>query len=245
MRTWDVMRQDDNGNEFRMAGHDSRISALAQVLAMESGVPHDQLYWVAGPAGPVCRTNRDLYLHVLRLGRDLQAASWSLSAYLRSLWRASLPLRDRSRLEPDQVAALYSAAEAVPPAPYDPAWNTADLSLPGPAPEDHADWERVIFSQLADLEDFAGRPPGPAARFGATAPRPAGAGPRAVPARWLNFDPAGYLECAIAGGLGGWDAADGARVPEPGAPTGSPVRPLTLLSWGDLARLAVCGQQYR
>ncbi|MEU6040123.1 hypothetical protein ABZ801_32430 [Actinomadura sp. NPDC047616] len=248
MQTWDVMRQDDNGNEFHVAAHDSRIAALAQVLALESGVPHKQMYWVSGPPGPVVRTNRDLYLHFLHLGQEARAASWSLSAFLRALWKVSAPLSDRESLAPDDVAAMFSAASTTPPPDYDPAWSTKDLSLPGDEPRGHADWERVILSQLADLEDFLAAPPGPHARFGVDAPRPPGSGRRATPARWYNFDPATYLECAVAGSLGGWDATDGARVPlstgSGDAAARSYVRPLTSMSWADLARIAVCGQIY-
>ncbi|WP_245667963.1 hypothetical protein [Actinomadura macra] len=201
-----------------------------------------------GPAGPSVRTNRDLYLHFLHLGQEARAASWSLSAFLRALWRVSAPLSGRAELEPDDVAAMFSAAATTPPAEFDPAWRAKDLSLPGDEPEGYADWERVVLSQLADLEDFLTAPPGPQARFGADAPRPHGTGPRATPPRWYNFDPATYLECAVAGSLGGWDAADGARVPLPTAPGEAParsyVRTITTMTWGDLARIAVCGQMY-
>ncbi|MFC4913865.1 hypothetical protein [Actinomadura gamaensis] len=249
MSSWDVMRQDDAGNEFRVAGFDSRISALARVLVLESGVPHRQHYWVAGPEGPALHTNRELYLHFLQLGQEARSASWSLSAFLRALWKVSGPLRDRDGVEPDDVAAMFTAATLTPPPPFDPAWRTKDLSLAGDEPADHADWERVLLSQLADLEDFAEQPPGPRARFGVDAPRPPGSGRRATPARWYNFDPATYLECAVAGSVGGWDAADGARVPldtaSAAAPTRSYVRDITAMSWADLARIAVCGQMYQ
>lgn len=80
------------------------------------------------------------------------------------------------------------------------------------------------------------------------APRPPGSGARATPARWYNFDPATYLECAVAGSLGGWDAGDGARVPLPTGPGEPParsyVRTITTMTWDDLARIAVCGQMY-
>ncbi|GLZ12846.1 hypothetical protein Acsp04_30810 [Actinomadura sp. NBRC 104425] len=248
MQTWDVMRQDDDGSEFRVAAHDSRIAALAQVLALQSGTPDGRVYRVSGPPGPAVRTNRDLYLHFLHLGQEARAASWSLPAFLRALWKVSTPLSDRESLSPDEVAAMFSAAATTPPPDYDPAWSTADLSLPGGEPRGHADWERVILSQLADLEDFLAAPPGPHARFGVDAPRPPGGGRRATPARWYNFDLATYLECAVAGSLGGWDAADGARVPLPAGsgdpPARSYVRPLTSMSWADLARIAVCGQVY-
>lgn len=241
---WDVMRKDDNGNEFRMASHTSRIDALAHVLTMESGVVHKQLHWVSGPPGPALTTNRDLYLHALRVGRQARAASWSLSAFLRALWKVSRPLRERQRLAADDVAAMFSAAASTPPGPYDPRWSSADLTLPGPAPVGHADWERVIFSQLADLEDFARHPRSTADRTAVQAPRPPEAGRRPTPRHWVNFEPNAYLECAVAGGFGGWDSADGARTPLPSAPARSPIRPLSIVTWADLSRLAVCGQLY-
>ncbi|MFG2004710.1 hypothetical protein ACGFNU_36715 [Spirillospora sp. NPDC048911] len=250
METWDVIRQDDLGNEFPMAAHESRIAALAQVLVLESGIPHKQLYWISGPPGPALHTNRDLYLHFLHLGQEARTRAWSLSAFLRSLWRVSAPLRTREVLEPDDVAAMFSAAAVAPPAEFDPAWCGKDLSLPGREPDGYGDWERVILSQLADLAEFQAAPPGPQARFGVDAPRPAAAGRRATPPRWYNFDPATYLECAVAGSLGGWDPVDGARVPLPaGSPGGSAqprsyVRPITTMTWADLARIAVCGQMY-
>ncbi len=116
------------------------------------------------------------------------------------------------------MAAMFAAASTTPPAAFDPAWSGKDLALPGTEPDGYADWERVLLSQIADLEDFLTHPPGPQARFGADAPRPPGSGARATPARWYNFDPATYLECAVACSLGGWDAADGARVPLPTRP---------------------------
>ncbi|MBW8487126.1 hypothetical protein [Actinomadura parmotrematis] len=244
MGTWELMRQDDNGVEYPMGSHASRAGALARLLVFESGVPHKQTYWVAGPAEPVLRTNRDLYLHLLRLGQDLRAASWSLSGYLRGLWRAAGPLADRDELSPDDVAALFSAAQLVPPVPYNGAWTVTDFTLPRGEPSSHADWERVVLSQIAYLEDFVTAPPGPRARFGADAPRPPGSGRRATPARWCNFDPATYLECAVAGSVGGWDAGDGAREPRAGGPARSPVRDLAPFGWGDLCRMLACGQLY-
>ncbi|MDX6740486.1 hypothetical protein [Actinocorallia sp. A-T 12471] len=237
---WDVLRQDDNGNQVRVARHQSRVSALAQVLTFESGVPHKQMYWVDGPEEPQLATNRDMYLHLLRIGRDARAASWSLSALLRSLWKVGSALRHEHGLEADQVGALFTAAAGSPPPPFDPAWSAKDLTFDGD-PFIQADWEKVLLSQIADLEDFVTSP----AQYVdgvAPAPRPPGSGPRATPARWRNFDPAAYLECAVAGTFGGWDVADGSRVPRDGGPSASPVRELGEIPWLELSRLLVCGQ---
>jgi hypothetical protein len=245
MPVWDVMRQGDNGDEVRMSAHDSRVEALARVLVMESGVAHKQTYWVCGPPGPALRTDRDLYLHFLRLSHEARSGSWTLSGYLRGLWKVSAPLRLRAELELDDVAAMFSAAAATAPPPFDPAWTVADLALPGPAPAGYAHWERVVLSQLADLEDFVRHPPGSYDRFGRNAPRPVGGGTRATPARWLNFDPAAYLERAVAGSHRGSagaqrtpPTADETTAPPPGVPA------VPTLTWADLTRIAVCGQTY-
>jgi hypothetical protein len=245
---WDVMRQGDSGDQDRVSTHESRVGALTQVLVMESGPRHKQTYWVEGPPNPELRTNRDLYLQFLKLGRQAKATSWSLSAFLRGLWKVSAPLKDRPTLALDDVAAMFTAASATSPPPYDTAWTTRDLSFPGRGPVGYQDWERVILSQLADLEDFVSFPPGGLARYGVSAPRPPGGGRRCTPDRWLNFDPAAYLECAAAGALGGWRPEDGARVPLPARPGEQPViskvREVVSVSWPDLARMAACGQLF-
>jgi hypothetical protein len=240
MSEWDVMRQGDNGDQALVSTYDSRVGALTRVLVMQSGVAHKQSYWVEGPAEPVLTTNRDLYLHLLRLGRRARGDSWSLSAFLRGLRHVGESVQDRGELTLDDVAAMFDAALTVAPPAYDPSWSSADLALPGGTPVDHADWDRVIRSQLADLEDLAARPTGGRGKVEVSR----SGGPRATPRRWCNTEVAAYLECAVAGSLGGWDAADGARVALPGGPPASPVRAVTPLSWEGMARLAVCGQLY-
>jgi len=44
--TFEVWRQDDNGNRFLMSRHADRTAAEAAVAAMEAGVQHKQLYFV-------------------------------------------------------------------------------------------------------------------------------------------------------------------------------------------------------
>jgi hypothetical protein len=248
--TWYVWRQDANGARVLLGEHQDRIAALAQVLILESGVDRDQTYWVAGEAELVCRTVRDLYRRLLQLGRDLIAAQRSLSAFLRALWWVSRPLRDRDVLDLDSVAALLTAAATAIPPRVDPTWRTADLAIGSDGRDGYLKWERIILSQIADLEDFAARPPGEFAYFGVDAPRAPGSGRRANPVRWYNFDPAAYLECAMAGSLGGWHEQDGVRVPVPGVvepgEVGTELTFATLegLTWADLADFAVCGQIY-
>ena len=81
MGTWDVMRRGDHDDRYRMATHESRIAAMAHALALESG-PQRETYWVLGPPGPVLRTRRDLYLHLLLRRRQIQPL-----LQLKSRWR--------------------------------------------------------------------------------------------------------------------------------------------------------------
>ncbi len=249
MRAWQVWRQDTNGNRFLVGTYDDRVAALARVLILESRLAHKQTHWVAGAAEPACVTNRDLYRRILRLGDDMTADGRSLSAYLRALWLVSGSIRDRDPLELDTVAALLAAAATADPPPFDPVWRTADLAVASDEPAGYPWWERIILSQIADLEDFVAQPPGQYASFGVDAPRPPGSGRRATPVRWYNFDPASYLECAMAGSLGGWQEQDNVRVSLPGPVTpggaqGSEIVEFQGLTWAELGRFAVCGQIY-
>lgn len=56
MNEWELWRQDDNGARFRIRGYTDRVAAIAGRLVIESGMPHKQLYWVAGPRTPTCPT---------------------------------------------------------------------------------------------------------------------------------------------------------------------------------------------
>lgn len=249
MAVWELWRQDDNGNRVRMGTFADRVEALAKVLALESGVVHKQTYWVDGPPGPACRTNRDLYQRLVREGEGMNATARSLDVFLRSWWRVARPLSDRVSLDLDTVAAMVVAAGMVEPAPLQASWRCASFRYTD-EPTSYADWEAIVLSQIADLADFADQGPlDEYARFGIDAPRTAGCA-RATDIRWYNFDPQAYLECGMAGALGGWHEDDGLRKPVPG-----PVVPLVndpepgehtigFLGWADLAELARCGQEY-
>jgi hypothetical protein len=246
---WEVWRQDDNGNRFRMSVYGDRVEALARVLALESGLVHKQTYWVAGPPGPVCVTNRDLYLRLVGEGERMNANGRSLAEFLRAWWLVSRPLSGRGRLDLDTVTAMVTAAATVQPPPLPAAWRSSWFRAVD-EPACYADWEAVVQSQVADLADFADQGPlDEYAAFGVDAPRPAGC-VRANGSRWYNFDPRGYLECGMAGSLGGWDEGDGVRKPVPGpvvplAPEPDPgERIVDALSWAVLAHLAICGQEY-
>ncbi|MBO0871274.1 MAG: hypothetical protein J2P15_22195 [Micromonosporaceae bacterium] len=248
---WELWRQDDNGDQVRVSTHEDRIEALARLLALQAGPAHKQTYWLSGPPGPVCRTNRDLYLRLLTAADRIRAAGRSLDEFLRAWLVVGKVVADRTRLDLDTVAAMVTAAATVPPPPLPAAWRTA--SHPDADIDDASatfdSWQSVIRSQVADLADLADQGPlDQDAYFGIDLPRPLGRR-RATARRWYNFDPHGYLECGMAGTLGGWDTDDGQRVPVPG-----PVDPtvpedpgeytVDSLTWADLTLLAIQGQRY-
>lgn len=244
-----MWRQDDGGNQVLMGTSTDRVEALARVLVLESGMPHKQLYWVAGPAEPVVRTNRDLYLRLVDDGEQMKTAGRSLDEFLRAWWRIGRTLADRSALDLDTVAAMIAAAAVVDPPPLSPAWRSTPFDHVD-EPSSHADWETIVLSQIADLADFADQGPlDEYAYFGVDAPRPDGCR-RATGRRWYNVDPKGYLECGLAGSLGGWDERDGLRTPVSGPVTllgkepEPGVRDVATIGWAELAELARCGQEY-
>ncbi|HTJ66068.1 MAG TPA: hypothetical protein VL551_00940 [Actinospica sp.] len=44
--TWEVWRQDDNGNRYLVSAHEDEAAARARAAELESGVVHKQTYWV-------------------------------------------------------------------------------------------------------------------------------------------------------------------------------------------------------
>lgn len=246
---WEVWRQDEGGVRERLSVHHDRIGALATVLALDTASVPGSSYWSAGPPGPACATNRDLYTRLVQVGNDMNATGRSLSEFLRSWWSVSRTVAAQTRLDLDTVAAMVTAAATIDPPALSPAWRAISYG-PTPEPTSYVDWEQIVLSQIADLADLADAGPLDAyAYFGIDIRRPTDA-VRATGSRWYNFDPRGYLECGMAGSLGGWDEADGLRVTVPGpvicnTPEPEPgERLLNTLSWADIANLAICGQAY-
>ena len=253
MADWQVWRQDDNGQRFLVDSYADRVLALARVYVFEAGHPHKQLYEVVGDARPGLRTNRDLYLALVALGDHLTVTGRALLDYLCALWLVSRPLAVRDDLDGDEFAALLTAAATAMPVRPEPSWRVADYSADGPY-RGFEDFTKVVCTQIADLLAFEENPPGPFASLGIDAP-PRLDGGRATIARWCNFDPPTFLECAAAGAFGGWNEADGRRVRtepqrdteserEPGAWSGEDVRALEPITWGDVAAFLEYGQSY-
>jgi hypothetical protein len=184
-----------------------RVDAIAQALVAGATPPQQD--------EPTRTTARDVAERLARLGRELDGSGRTLPEYLRGWWSVGSALRDRDEIDPDLFVAMLVAAARVDPPPADPAWRTADLTAHGW--DGYPLWERIVKSQVADLED----------------PARAGSARRAVGTRWDSYTPSAYLKAGVTGAFGtdtgGGDVND---VLEDG------------LGWDDLAEFALCGQMH-
>jgi hypothetical protein len=238
--SWQLWRQDDNGNRYRMKIFDDRLAALAEALVFTAR-GHRQLYDVVGPPGPALRTNADLYALCRKI--PAIAGDRDLRTYLLTLYRLGAAVRTQSTLAAETFGALLLAAATAEPPDVDPAWRRADLSIPDDRPLGYDDWRRVLLAQAADLADFAEDPPDPVTvYFGMDCRHPADAGPRSCAGYWYNQHLAGYLECAAAGAFGGFGAGD--RIPTTADVVPPPPERLPALGWDRLIAFAWAGQSY-
>ena len=118
----------------------------------------------------------------------------------------------------------------------------------------HLGWRSTLVGQIVDLRemDEAGVLRDVYRYYGVGAPRGS---------RWYNFDPATYIECAVAGAFGGWEPGDpGDRQLVPGEvavlrPDGEiesrdpteiehPIHALPGVDWAALQEFILCGQMY-
>ncbi len=148
------------------------------------------------------RTNRELYLFVKGLPRTTRA----LEDYLAALRQLGSAHRDLDAIPLPSFARMLEEAMSAEAPPFDPRWAE---EYRRESHTDYARWERAILDQIVDLHEMAdaGTLQDEQRYFGIDAPRGA---------RWYNFDPRGYLECAMAGTFGGWEPGDDGRVLVPG-----------------------------
>jgi hypothetical protein len=188
------------------------------------------------------RTNSDLYRAVVGLGRSEPARHRALEEYLRALWSLGYDHCDDQSLTVSGFVELLATALTAPVPPFDPAWAREDLTLvEGTDP--FTDWARTLRTQICDLRELteAGLYENASRYLGVDAPRPAGTGPRSTSPRWYNFDIAAYLESGAEGAFGGWrpEFDDAVVDGQPDDPS-----PVDKVTWPELARFTVCGQQY-
>jgi hypothetical protein len=197
-------------------------------------------------------TNRDLYLEINDLVTKQSKSKRSLEHYLMSLWELGCNLENLEAISLQQFLNVIAESFSAPVPTFDSTWisrhklYTEEKGFEG--------WETTILSQIVDLREMAecGTFKNEHRYFGIDSPRGA---------RWYNFDPGSYLECASAGSLGGWqDGDDTGRQYVPGEVAAldeegnvvsknpeeiqNPISPLPLLSWDAFADFLYCGQIY-
>ncbi len=193
-------------------------------------------------------TNRELYCFVAQVMKRWSDRGITLEAYLSNLRGLAREHRGVPTLTPTEVAQLLEAA-------FESTGSTSRAGgSEGDAGEGFVEWETRLDEQIRDLREMeaAGTLANEQRFFGIDAPSGA---------RWYNFDPCTFIECATVGTFGGWHEGDytgRGLVPGPVAvldESGNvtsmdprdiedPVVALPGLSWHDLVGFLWAGQMY-
>jgi len=202
---------------------------------------------------PQLRTNRDLYLAIDELSRQNKDRGRSLESYLLAMLKRSSAYSDSDALNLDEFYELITAGFLYEPAPFDEVWREQYGQLPH---EDNGypGWLATLIRQIVDLREMeeCGTLKNDKRYFGVIAPRNS---------RWYNFDPAGYLECAMAGSFGGWQSGDNTGrqyvpgkvavlTPDGSIPSVNPeevpnqVFQMPVIEWEQFKDFLFCGQVY-
>jgi hypothetical protein len=190
-------------------------------------------------------TNVDLYQRVMATLEARKGSTVSLESYLRRIWEL---ITERKGSQPlglaEFVQLLDDAFEGRPG--VEVREFEAAVGADG--------WQGQLARQVVDLHQMAeaGTLADEMRFFGIDAPSGA---------RWYNFDPQGYIECGLAGSVGGWTpAANGNRqlVPGPVAVMNAdgsigtakpeeleePIIPMQHIPWNDFEEFLWAGQNY-
>ena len=145
-------------------------------------------------------TNRDLYLAIGTLTHEHRSDGRSLEQYLLALLCAAEPFANAETLPLNDFYNLIAQAFEIEPYEFDEVWRHQYAELPYKS-DDFSGWRATVIRQIVDLREMeeSGILANEYRYFGVDAPRGL---------RWYNFDPVGYLECAMAGSFGGWEPGD-------------------------------------
>jgi hypothetical protein len=149
---------------------------------------------------PTLSTNRDLYLAINALSAQHAQCDRSLETYLLAVLNRSSAFHDHESLTLAELYDLIAAGFTREPALFDNQWRDQYDHLPH-EDNQYAGWQATLIRQIVDLRemDETGILQDEQRYFGISSPRQS---------PWYNFDPRGYLECAMAGSSGGWDPED-------------------------------------
>lgn len=140
------------------------------------------------------KTNRDLYKgieHLLKEKADVPVPS--LETYLSNLLSLASRFAQKNALSLEEFfEVLRGAFEEV---------GTLDDTVIENTIAEFEKWKAKINEQIQDLQEMAqqGQLDDEQRYFGISAPSGR---------YWYNFDPCGYIECGVAGSLGGWEEGD-------------------------------------
>lgn len=199
------------------------------------------------------RTNRDLYLAIEDLSRQHSECARSLESYLLTVLKCSVAFRESQSLSLGEFFKLIESGFTGEVALFDEAWRDRYSQLPTEQ-DGYVGWEATVIRQIVDLRemDENGTLQNEMRYFGVDSPRKA---------RWFNFEPLTYLECAAAGSFGGWESGDDTGrdyVPGPVVVTAEdgstrvanpeelsePRFERPAVSWEQFTDFVVCGQIY-
>ena len=183
-------------------------------------------------------TNRELYLFIRGLKETHEnAPNRSLEAYLSALWKLASTERPETPTIEQFVHWVEAAFHQEAPS-FDQQWLEIDVTY-GRDYDTFDDWESLILYQIADLHRMkeAGVFENEYRYFGIESPSGA---------YWYNFDPLTYLECAIRGKYGGYEAEEVIVVipPAEGESADSPIYEITSFTWKEFADMLEMGQFY-
>lgn len=202
---------------------------------------------------PQLQTNRDLYLAIDDLSKHQKDCGRSLEVYLLAVLNRSAAFTNRESLTLAELYELIACGFIHDPAPFNDAWRDQYDKLPH---EDngYSGWHATVVRQIVDLRemDECGTLKNEMRYFGVSAPRKS---------HWYNFDPPGYLECAMAGSFGGWEPSDDtgrqyvsgqvAVLGEDGSIQSAnpedlpnPTFEMPTVTWDHFKRFVICGQIY-
>lgn len=151
-------------------------------------------------AGLIVNTNRDLYLALEKLAKEQAASRRSLEEFLRAMLRSGEAHANCVSLSLRQFHDLLAGSFASPCVEFNENWRAEYDAL---AHESHGNpgWRATLIRQIVDLREMSenGTLDDKQRYFGVDSPRHT---------RWYNFDPVSFIECAMAGSLGGWEPGD-------------------------------------
>jgi hypothetical protein len=198
-------------------------------------------------------TNRDLYLAIDELSKTHSGCERPLEHYLLALLDSSQRFSECSDVTLADFYDLVSSSFTRDIPAFNPDWRDQYDTLPHDR-NDYNGFRATLIRQIVDLRemDEDGTLKNEQRYFGVSAPRKS---------YWYNFDPIGYLECAMAGSFGGWEPGDETGrqfVPGPVAVLGNdgsiqtanpedlhqPTVLLPSVTWEQFQDFIICGQIY-